>query len=48
MCMREKHGGKVLWTLNLVVLGADGVLLISLGRMGWDFGRILGWGGDCL
>ena len=21
MCMREKHGGKLLWTLNLVVLG---------------------------
>ena len=33
--------------LNLVVLGAGGVLLISLGRMGWGFGRILGGGGGC-
>jgi hypothetical protein len=30
MSMRERHGGKLLWTLNLVVLGAGGVLLIPL------------------
>jgi hypothetical protein len=44
--MRERLGAKLLWTLNLVVLGASG-LLISLGHLRWGFGRILGRGGGC-
>jgi hypothetical protein len=35
MCTRERHGGKWLWMLNLVVLGVGCVLLIP-----WD-----AWGG---
>jgi hypothetical protein len=42
MCMREKHGGELLWILNLAVLGVGGVLLIPLGHMGWGYGRICG------
>jgi hypothetical protein len=33
--------------LNLVVLGAGGVLLIPLIRMGWGYERILGGVGGC-
>lgn len=45
MCMRERHGGELLWILNLIVLGVIDVLLIPLGHMWWDYGRILGGGG---
>ena len=45
--MRERLGAKF-WTLNLVVLGASGELLIHLGCLRWGFGRILGRCGGCL
>jgi len=46
MRLREKLGGEWWWTLNLVIHGMSGVLMSPLGRMGWDYGRILGraWG----
>ena len=33
MCMRERLGGMLLWTLNLAVIGAGGALLIP--RVAW-------------
>jgi hypothetical protein len=47
MCMRKRLGGKLLWTLNLVVFGVGGALLIPQGCMGWGFGSILEGGGGC-
>jgi hypothetical protein len=38
--MSKRHGGELLWILNLVRLGVGGVLLIPLDCMGWDYGRI--------
>jgi hypothetical protein len=44
MCMRERLGGELWWTLNLAVRGVGGVLMSLLGRMGWGYRRILeGW-----
>jgi len=40
MCMRERHSGKLLWMLNLVVHGVGGARLIPLGLSGWGYGRI--------
>jgi hypothetical protein len=40
MCMRARLGEKLLWMLNLVVLGVGGVLLIPLGRTGWGYGIV--------
>jgi hypothetical protein len=48
MCMRERLGGELWWTLNLVVRGVGGVLMSLLGRMGWGYGRILGGVGEVL
>jgi hypothetical protein len=40
MCTRGKHGGKLLWMLNLVVRGVGSALLIPLGLMECGYGRI--------
>jgi hypothetical protein len=44
---RERHGGELLWILNLAGLGVGGVLLTPLGHMGWGYERILEGGGGC-
>jgi hypothetical protein len=43
--MRERHGGEVLWILNLAILGVGGVLLTPLGRMEWGLWKNIkrGW-----
>jgi hypothetical protein len=40
-------GGESLWMLNLVVWVVGGVLVFPLGRMVWNYGRILGRVGAC-
>jgi voltage-gated potassium channel Kch len=42
MGLRERHGGKWWWTLNMEVHGEGGVLVSLLGHMGRVYGRVLG------
>jgi hypothetical protein len=42
MCMRERLGGELWWTLNLAIRRVSGVLMSLLGCMRWGFERILG------
>jgi hypothetical protein len=46
MCMKERHGGELWWTLNLVGCGVGGVLMNMSVRIGWGFGRISEGVGD--
>lgn len=32
MCMREEHGGELLWLLNMIICGVGGVLLNPMGH----------------
>jgi hypothetical protein len=41
MYMRRTLGGELWWILNLVVSGVGGILMGFLGRIRWDYGRIL-------
>jgi hypothetical protein len=45
--MRERLGGELLWMPSMVLSGVDGILLILLGHVGWDFEGILVGGGGC-
>jgi len=42
MFMREKLHGGWLWILNMAACGVGGFQMRFMGRMWWNYGRILG------
>jgi hypothetical protein len=47
MCMRERCGEELWWTLNLATRGVGGVLMSLRDCMGWGYGRTSGGVGGC-
>jgi hypothetical protein len=47
MCMRERRGGELWWTLNLAAHGMGGVRMSLLVCIEWGFGRISRGVGGC-
>jgi hypothetical protein len=39
MCMNERRGGDLCWTLNLAAHGVGVVLISIVGHMVWGYGR---------